>query len=113
MENELILLTRTYDYLDWIIPRSHDFKRIYRSNITQRLVDASLDFQECVYLAQAFNGQIRLRHLRTADAHLNMIRCYLRLLLKWHQLSKGQYEHVSQMVAEMGRLLGGWIKAEK
>jgi hypothetical protein len=113
MENETILLTRTYDYLDWILPRSHDFKKIYRNNMTQRLVDASLDFQESIYLAQAFDDQVRLRHLRTADAHLNMIRCYLRLFVKCHELSKGQYEHVSRMIAEMGRLLGGWIRQTK
>lgn len=27
-----------------------------------------------------------------------------------HWLSDGQYEHVSRMVAEIGRLLGGWMR---
>jgi hypothetical protein len=27
-------------------------------------------------------------------------------------LSLGQYEHVSRMVAEVGRLLGGWYQSE-
>ena len=54
--------------------------------------------------------KIRLRHLRQADAHLNKVRLYLRLAHQWGWLSAGQYEHVSRMVAEIGRLLGGWIK---
>ena len=33
---------------------------------------------------------------------------YLRLSHQWHWLSDGQYKHVSTMVAEVGRLLGGW-----
>jgi hypothetical protein len=45
-----------------------------------------------------------------ADAHLNKMRLYLRLAHHWRWLNNGQYNHVSQMVAEVGRLLGGWIR---
>jgi len=34
----------------------------------------------------------------------------LRVAHRWHWLTDGQYEHVSRLVAEIGRLLGGWIK---
>jgi len=37
----------------------------------------------------------------------------LRLAHQWHWLSAGQYQHVSAMVAELGRLLGGWIQAKE
>jgi hypothetical protein len=69
-----------------------------------------LDFQESLLEALSYQGKIRLRHLRQADVHLNKVRLYLRLVHQWGWLSLGQYEHVSQMVAEIGRLLGGWIK---
>jgi hypothetical protein len=48
--------------------------------------------------------------LRQADVHLNKVRLYLRLVHQWGWLSRGQYEHVSRMVAEIGRLLGGWMQ---
>jgi hypothetical protein len=47
--------------------------------------------------------------LAEADGTLNILRVYLRLAHRWRWLSDGQYEHVSRMVAEIGRLLGGWI----
>jgi hypothetical protein len=28
----------------------------------------------------------------------------------WRWLNDGQYEHVSTLVSEIGKLLGGWIK---
>ena len=56
-------------------------------------------------------GTTRLKHLRTADAHLNKVRLYSRLAHHLQWLNDGQYRHVSAMVAEIGRLLGGWIKA--
>lgn len=71
---------------------------------------AVLDFQETLLEAQAYTDKIRLRHLRQADVHLQKVRVYLRLIFQWQWLSVGQYEHVSRMVAEIGRLLGGWIK---
>lgn len=94
----------------WLIPKSKDFPKLYRSTVTQRLMDAALDFQEATLTAQAYQDKIRLRHLRAADAHLSKVRLYLRLANEWGWLSPGQYKHVSQMVAEIGRLLGGWIR---
>ena len=110
MSSEMVIFTRTYDLLQWLLPKSERFPRVYRSTVTQRLMDAALDFQEALLEAQVYRDKIRLRHLRQADAHLNKVRLYLRLAHDWQWLSPGQYEHVSRMVAEIGRLLGGWIR---
>ncbi|MCO5179999.1 MAG: diversity-generating retroelement protein Avd [Anaerolineae bacterium] len=110
MSPEMVIFTRTYDLLGWLLPKTERFPKLYRSTVTQRLMDAVLDFQEALYEAQAFDGKIRLRHLRQADAHLNKTRLYLRLAQQWGWLSPGQYEHAGRMVAEIGRLLGGWIR---
>lgn len=110
MSSEMIILTRTYDFLTWLLPKSESFPKLYRSTVTQRLMSAALDFQEALLEAQAFDDKIRLRHLRQADVHLNKVRLYLRLVHQWGWLSLGQYEHASRMVAELGRLLGGWLK---
>lgn len=110
MSSEMVIFTRTYDLLKWLLPKIERFPKLYRSTVTQRLVGSALDFQEALFDAQAYTGNIRLRHLRKADAHLNKVRLYLRLVHDWGWLSPGQYEHVSRMVAEVGQLLGGWIK---
>jgi len=109
----MVIFTRTYDLLAWLLPKAEHFPKLYRSTVTQRLMDAVLDFQEALYEAQAFDGKIRLRHLRQTDAHLNKVRLYLRLTQQWGWLSLGQYEHAGRMVAEIGRLLGGWIRDTK
>jgi hypothetical protein len=110
MSSDLIILTRTYDLLNWLLPKSERFPKLYRNTVTQRLMDAVLDFQESLLEAETYRDKIRLRHLRQADVHLNKVRLYLRLVHQWGWLSRGQYEHVSRMVAEIGRLLGGWIR---
>jgi four helix bundle protein len=106
----LIIFTRTYDLLSWLIPRTQDFPRTQRFVVTKRLQDAALDFQERLIEANRLRGRERLERLRHADAALDKIRLYLRLVNRWEWLNEGQYHHVSQMVKEIGDLLGGWIK---
>jgi hypothetical protein len=110
MAQELILLARTYDLLTWLLPKAERFPKMYRRTVTQRLMDAALDFQEALFEAQSQGGTTRQRHLRAADAALNKVRLYLRLAHRWRWLNDGQYRHVSAIVAELGRLLGGWLK---
>lgn len=106
----MVIFTRTYDLLNWLLPKSERFPKLYRGTVTQRLMNAALDLQESLLEAQAYQDKIRLRHLKQADVHLDKLRLYLRLAHQWGWLSVGQYEHVSRLVAEIGRLLGGWIK---
>lgn len=108
----MVILTRTFDLLAWLLPKGERFPKHYRSTVAQRMMDAALDFQEAIFDAESQGGTSRQRHLRTADAALNKLRLYLRLAHRWHWLNDGQYRHVSSMVAEIGRLLGGWMKAK-
>jgi hypothetical protein len=108
----MVIFTRTYDLVRWVLPQTKNFDKLYRGTVTQRLVDSVLDFQEALLEAQAYRAQIRVRHLKRADASLGKVRLYLRLVHEWGWLSRGQYVHVSGMVAEIGRLLGGWLAQE-
>lgn len=113
MSEEFIILTRTFDLLAWLLPKSERFPNTYRFTVTQRMMNAALDFQEALFDAHSQGGSTRRTHLRKADAALNKLRLYLRLAHEWHWLGDGQYAHVSTMVAEIGRLLGGWLKMAK
>ncbi len=110
MAEEMILLTRLFDLLAWLLPKVEKFPKAHRFTVTQRVMDAALDCQDAVFLAQSRRGTRRLAALWDADTALNRLRLYLRLAHHWQWLSEGQYEHVSAQVAEIGRLLGGWIR---
>lgn len=110
MSDDMVILTKTFNMLEWLLPKAERFPRVYRFTVTQRMMDAALDFQDSLFAAQSQRGQERLMQLQHCDAALNRLRLYLRLASEWHWLSEGQYEHISNMVAELGRLLGGWMK---
>ena len=110
MTQDLVLLTRLFDLLAWLLPKAEHFPRVYRHNVVQRLMNAALDCQEAVFAAQSSRDARRQTALQDADAALNCLRLYLRLAHQWQWLNDGQYTHVSLLVAEIGKLLGGWIK---
>ena len=110
MGQEMVIFTRTFDFIDWLIPRTMDFPRSQRFVVTKRLQDAALDFYERITEANGCKGRARLEKLRQADVALQKVRHCLRLAARWKWMSAGQYRHAAAMVAELGRLLGGWIR---
>ena len=113
MTEDMLVLVRVFDMLDWLLPKSEKFPRAYRFTLTQRMMDAALDVQDRLFEAQSHAGPRRQGLLRDADAALNRLRLYLRLAHRWRWLSDGQYRHISGQIAEIGRLLGGWIRQSR
>jgi hypothetical protein len=93
-----------------MLPMTEKFPKSQRFVVTQRLQSAVLNFQELLIETNALRGSVRKEKFSFADAELRKIRLYLRLCEKWRWLTPGQYKHASVMVAEIGRLLGGWMK---
>jgi four helix bundle protein len=107
---EMVIFTRTFDLLDWLLPITNHFPRAQRHTFTRRLLDAAFGLRERIEEANLRKGRARLERLERADEALARVRVYLRLAARWGWLSSGQYRHVAGMVTEIGRLLGGWIK---
>jgi len=73
------------------------------------LQQETLRFQELLIEA-AHQPQPREK-LAEADAELDKLRTHLRLCHDLDLVNPGQYEHAAQMLTEIGRLLGGWMKS--
>jgi len=104
------IFVKCHAFLTWLIPLTNHFPKVHRHTVTQRLVNAALDLQERLLEANSRRGQARLDRLTEADATLDKVRHYWRLVYDWRWITLGQYEHGSRLVAELGRLLGAWRK---
>ena len=102
------IFTKAYDFLAWVVPLTDDFPRMQRHTVTKRLLDAVLNFLERLVDANNRRGHQRLTFLQAADAELDKVRFYLRLAHHWHWMNDSKYQHASTLIAELGRLLGGW-----
>lgn len=110
---ELPIFTKSYDFVAWLVPLSNHFPRAHRQTVTRRLLDAALDFLECLVDANGVRGSARLALLRRADQQLDRVRFYMRLAHEWRWINPGQYEHAARQIAELGRLLGGWQRVTR
>ena len=106
---ETPIFIRTFDFISWLLPMTNNFPRAHRHTLTRRLLDAALDLRERLEEANLRQAH-RVERLTEADAALARVRVYVRLAARFGWLTSGQHEHVSGMIAEIGRLLGGWQK---
>lgn len=108
---EMVIFTRTFDFLVWLLPSTNHLPRTHRHTFTCRLLDAAFDLRERLEEANLRKGAARQERLEQADEALARTRLYLRLALRCGWYSTGQHEHAAKMLVEIGRLLGGWRKA--
>ena len=97
-----------YDLMAWLIPCTLNFPKSQRGVLARQLQTELFRIQTA--LVQASASQDPRPGLEDADQALICLRTYLRLSRDLKLMSSGQYQHVSKLVAEVGRLLGGWTK---
>jgi four helix bundle protein len=102
------IFSKTFDLLEWLLPATMKFPQSQRFVLAKRVQDAAFNFYEAI-TAAALSTRKR-QHLEQADIELQRLRLYIRLSHQLEFLSMGQYEHVSKMIVEIGKLLGGWQK---
>jgi len=105
------IFVKSYDLMAWLIPKTLAFPKCQRG-VLARQVQAQL-FALYEALVDAAMSKTPGPDLSRADASLTKLRAYLRLCRDLHLLSLPQYGFASQQVAEVGRLLGGWLRAEE
>lgn len=108
--NESPLFVRTYDFLLWFIPHVQKFPRAYRFTLSERVQRLAFDFQDAIVAAGKSRDAGRFEKLKTADIQLEQLRVWVRFARDNQLFTVRQYEHAARGMAEMGRLLGAWLK---
>ena len=107
------IFVKTFDLLKWILTRTEKFPKNQRFFLAKRINDTIFDFYEVLVEAASLKDRMLVAHLKRADAHLFKLKHYMRLAMEMKFFSFKQYEHGVKQAEEVGRLLGGWLKASK
>jgi hypothetical protein len=107
--NQSPVFTRTHDLLLWLMQATRKFPREQRFVLARRIQDQAFALQDAL-TAASLDKANAAAHLIQADIALTSLRQSLLLCHQMGLLNGGQYQHVSGMDAEVGRLLGGWKK---
>ena len=110
MNAESPIFTQTYDLLRWLLPLAQQLPRVHRAGLARQMPDAGFRLQRLL-LRSAKRPDAAQELLREADATLAELRLLLRLARDLHAISFGQYEEGARRTTEIGKLLGGWMRA--
>jgi hypothetical protein len=113
MAREAPLYVQTHDMLLWLAPHLESWPRTQRFFLAREALDSATQFYRCLLRARKSQGVERVAALRAADVELEMLRSLLRLGQELRYMSLDQYRHVSTMLVEIGRQLGGWLASSE
>jgi hypothetical protein len=108
-EQELTVITKTYDLVRWSCQHISRFPRNYRFVLGERMERRLYDLLET--LLQARYTRDRHGLLRQANLSLEVLRFQLRLAHDLNCLRTNSYGFASRALQEIGSLVGGWLKA--
>lgn len=108
MSTEAPIYVRTHDLLDWLVPNLEGWPRPQRFFLARQVLETATQFYRLLLRARKVPKDDRRGVLLDADVELETLKALLRLGQERRYLSLGQYHHVSGMLADIGRQLGGW-----
>ena len=110
MSRDTPLFAKTYDLLVYLLPAAEKFPRSWRYVLGRRIQETGLGLMDQLLAARKGTDRERPAMLRQADLDLDRLRYTVRLCHELDLLSAKQYRHASGLLAEVGKLLGTWIK---
>ena len=104
-------LEAAYQLVLWVIPAVEKYPRGLKFTLGDRTMSAALDVLDNL-IAAAYSRD-RMGRLSAANLALERLRFFFRLASDLRIMDLRRYEHAARLVDETGRLVGGWIKADR
>jgi hypothetical protein len=100
-----------YQFILWLIPAVEKFPRSQKFLLGDRIQTAALDVLERLIEATYTRGREAL--LTHANVGIEKLRFLSRLAYDLQYFDMRRYEHAARKLDEIGRLIGGWTKANR
>ena len=106
---ELSVITKTYDFVLWLIPRIDKFPRSRKFTLGDHLERDALDLLKCLVKAKFLRDPRAL--LNDANVTLQQVRFLVRLAKDLGCLAIKSYEFASEQIEGIGTEVGAWLKS--
>ena len=107
--NELKILQKTYDMFQYLYDSLRQYPKSEKHTLAAETKDAAYTLLKLLITAN--KRYHKKTTLQDADVSLELLRHYIRLGKDLGFLPIKRYEHLSRMTTEIGKMLGGWLKA--
>jgi secreted Zn-dependent insulinase-like peptidase len=109
MKEDYPLFVKWFEATDWILDTVEKFPKSVRFTVSGRIANMALDVMEGII--EAIYTKNRAYILERINLYIEKLRVMFRLSYKRRYLSKQQYEYVSELLNETGKMIGGWKKS--
>jgi hypothetical protein len=106
-----VALEKTYQFLLWPVPTVERFPRSQKFLLGDRLQNLAVDLLES--LIEATYSRHPAPALTAANLRLEKLRYGFRLARDLHHIDPRRHEFAARAIDEIGRLVGGWLKATR
>ncbi len=103
------VIPKLLDFIEWMIPVLDKFPKSRRFFLGDKIEAGLLDILDKLIEANYTRDKTVL--LRRANLQLEKIRYLLRIAYRMRCFDVRRYEFCSKALVEIGRMIGGWIKA--
>jgi len=100
-----------YDLILYIYPVLVQFPKSEKFAMVAEIKKTCFDILRLI--TRANKEKQKLEHLRQLDASLELLRTQIRLSVDLKFIPTKKYEVISKHLAEVGKMLGGWIRSSK
>lgn len=110
MQQELSIITSTYDFMKYIVPIASRFPKNHRYQIGERIENLVFDILELLIDAKFSRDKSNI--LISANIKLEKLRFFIRLVYDLKLIPIKRYGYISEQINNIGSQLGGWIKKQ-
>lgn len=108
---DLPIIQKVYDLIKWYVPILNRLPRDHRFTLGERIINGLYDLLAGLILARYSRN--KLETLEKLNINLDLLRHQTRLLLDFELMETRRYEHVGNLLNDIGTELGGWIRQQR
>jgi hypothetical protein len=112
-EFDIPIFKKTYDFYKIFYGYRNTVSKQDRYTLWQRCENLILDILEGILYASQLSKADKLPILEKTSTKLNFLRVFLRLCKEVKTIDNKKYVILQEIIDEIGRMLGGWIKSNK
>lgn len=111
VNSDIPIFTKLYDFYKTLTPVIATFPKTKRYTLGQKLDNLTLEIFELLFSVPV--SQDKASTLRQISVKLDLLKILLRLAKDTQAMTNKNYLELQAFLQEIGKMLGGWIRATK
>ena len=109
---DIPIFHRMYDLYKLLHSYQSKIPKSARYTLWQKCENTTLALLEALIETGYRKGEDRTQSLYTINNRLDLLKVLIRLAKDTHTIDNPQYLEIQTVIQEIGRMIGGWIKAQ-